>query len=103
MVEREALWGTSPESDARSERRWPAEMLQMRARDRNEMIKRLGLSSEEIASFKHKLKESSHIADSVIVVGDVNIHHRPWLRCSSEDIPRGKYLKDVCILIVKVT
>ena len=36
------------------------------------------------------------IADSVIVVGDLNIHHASWLRFSSGDTVRGRHLKDIC-------
>ena len=36
------------------------------------------------------------IADSVIIVGDLNVHHASWLRFSRGDTPRDRHLKDVC-------
>ena len=34
--------------------------------------------------------------DYVAVVGDINTHHKSWLRFSREDTPRGAKLKHVC-------
>jgi hypothetical protein len=38
----------------------------------------------------------NEVADSVIVVGDLNIHHASWLRFSNGETTRGRQLKDIC-------
>ena len=53
-----------------------------------------GRSLEELHSFRQELEEISIQADSVIVAGDLNVHHLSWLRYSREDTPRGRELRD---------
>ena len=55
-----------------------------------------GRSLEELHSFRQELEEISGLADSIIVAGDLNIHHLSWLRYSREDTPRGRELRDIC-------
>ena len=35
------------------------------------------------------------IADSIVVVGDLNIHYASWLRFSNGESKKGRYLKEV--------
>ena len=53
-----------------------------------------GYILEEIESFKKQFDEINAIADSIIVVGNLNVHHASWPRFSREDIPRDRYSKD---------
>ena len=55
-----------------------------------------GNSIEEIDSLRQELEEISDVADSVIICGDLNVHHTSWLEYSNGDTPRGRSLKDVC-------
>ena len=53
-----------------------------------------GTGVQEIESFKAELLEMNAIADTVILVGDLNIHHVSWLKYSSGESNRGRRLKD---------
>jgi len=55
-----------------------------------------GASLSEIASFETEVAEMSKVADEILVVGDLNVHHKSWLRYSSSDTPRGRLLKELC-------
>ena len=55
-----------------------------------------GDSLEEIESLRQELDDVASIAESVILTGDLNVHHKSWLRFSSRDSSRGKLLKEVC-------
>ena len=55
-----------------------------------------GNSLEELQSFKEELEEISILADSIIVAGDLNVHHKSWLKYSREDTSRGRELRDIC-------
>ena len=46
--------------------------------------------------FREELDRLSVSVYGVIVLGDLNIHHRKWLRFSNRDTPEGEYLKSVC-------
>ena len=35
-------------------------------------------------------------AEFVLITGDLNIHHKSWLKYSSDDTSRGQTLRDIC-------
>ena len=37
------------------------------------------------------------LAASVVVVGDLNIHHASWLRFSNGESNKGRHLKEICL------
>ena len=55
-----------------------------------------GASLDGLENFSQELADMSQVADSVIVVGDLNVHHESWLKFSSGDTIRGRHLKDIC-------
>ena len=55
-----------------------------------------GASLDGIESMKQELTDMNEVADSVIAVGDLNIHHASWLRFSNGETTRGRQLKDIC-------
>ena len=55
-----------------------------------------GNSIEEVDSLRQELEEISDVADTLIICGDLNVHHTSWLQYSNGDTARGRSLKDVC-------
>ena len=53
-------------------------------------------SIDHIESFREELERLSESTYGVIVLGDLNIHHRQWLYFSNADTPEGELLKDIC-------
>ena len=49
-----------------------------------------------ITSFREKYAEHSHEFQSIIVAGDLNIHHRSWLLFSNGNTPEGDLMKNMC-------
>ena len=47
-------------------------------------------------SIEQELEEMQALADSILIVGDLNVHHKSWLRVSWEDSVKGSRLKDIC-------
>ena len=55
-----------------------------------------GSSLAEIESLGSELADVSAKADTIVVAGDLNVHHISWLRFSNGDTTRGRHLKDIC-------
>ena len=49
-----------------------------------------------IESFAAEYEQYRHQFTSIIVAGDLNIHHRSWLRYSSGESYEGQVLKEIC-------
>ena len=58
---------------------------------------RPGASTDEaITSFRDELTEYMPNVIDCVVVGDLNIHHKRWLRFSNADTPQGNLSKYIC-------
>ena len=55
-----------------------------------------GATLEEIESLNSELAEVTQVAHTCVLTGDLNVHHRSWLRFSREDTTRGRHLKEIC-------
>lgn len=53
-------------------------------------------STDSIASFLEEFRKFSPQALGVVCVGDLNVHHRSWLKYSNRESPEGQRLKDIC-------
>ena len=49
----------------------------------------------ELESIDAEICRVQELADVVIVSGDLNIHHKSWLKYSREDTPKGRRLKEI--------
>ena len=49
-----------------------------------------------IASLQAEVEDIGTSTDTILLVGDLNVHHVSWLRFSNADTPRGRHLKEFC-------
>ena len=52
--------------------------------------------ASELETLRTELKEMSGLAASVMIFGDLNVHHASWLRFSNGESQRGRILKEIC-------
>ena len=55
-----------------------------------------GETIEGLHAFEEEMKELRVQAVAVMILGDLNIHQKSWLKYSSNDTPAGKTLQDIC-------
>ena len=51
--------------------------------------------SSHIDSFREEYARHSQEFQKIVVAGDCNIHHRPWLLFSNGNIPEGEFMKNM--------
>ena len=49
-----------------------------------------------ISSFREEYAQHAHEFQSIIVAGDLNIHHRSWLLFSNGNTAEGEFMKSMC-------